>query len=470
MVRRRPKLYEDSGTERTPSEQEQSVAETLGGRRQPGSGSSDYAKGDVKQANFLIECLVPDTQVMIDRGEFKPISEISVGDKVIDDLGNYRAVTNVFVRQYEGELVCVSPSGDSRVIRMTPEHPVLVFDDYRMRSLFVKAGDLSGAGYVFWSAVVNGEAEARVSCKPRQPHGRRKEFPDDVEVDGDLARFCGLFVAEGHICQKKVFFTLHVDETGVSDDLSKVGLRVFLDGGAETVLEDRSVRRREFYNASLAEFLGQHCGNGSYNKRVPDFVLRGSELVKRQFLLGLFSGDGYFCDSSIGLTTVSWTLAYQVRDMLLSLGVASGVGPGSKTSAQVRVFGGEMTKFADIVGFGTGRGECRKGRYFCAPEGRGMFSRFSVSRELYSGPVFNLEVEDREVFVCGSVAVHNCKKTVKKSLRIEGSWLVKITREAQAVGKEPALHFEIQGCDDPMLEREWVAVPMSVFKRMVEDD
>lgn len=63
-----------------------------------------------------------------------------------------------------------------------------------------------------------------------------------------------------------------------------------------------------------------------------------------------------------------------------------------------------------------------------------------------------------------------CKKTDKKSIRIEGAWLGKITREAMAAGREPALEFEIQGCEDPLLEREWVAVPMSVFKRLLEDD
>ena len=66
-----------------------------------------------------------------------------------------------------------------------------------------------------------------------------------------------------------------------------------------------------------------------------------------------------------------------------------------------------------------------------------------------------------------------CKQTIHASLRVEGKWLAKITREAAQAGREPALEFEILGCDDPMLEREWIAVPMSVFRRMIntsEDD
>lgn len=62
------------------------------------------------------------------------------------------------------------------------------------------------------------------------------------------------------------------------------------------------------------------------------------------------------------------------------------------------------------------------------------------------------------------------KQTIHASLRIEGKWLAKITREAAQAGREPALEFEIHGCNDPMLEREWVAVPMSVFRRLIDTE
>jgi hypothetical protein len=61
-----------------------------------------------------------------------------------------------------------------------------------------------------------------------------------------------------------------------------------------------------------------------------------------------------------------------------------------------------------------------------------------------------------------------CKKTIHASLSVKGAWLDKITKEAQASGKEPALAIEIQGMDSNFAERDWVAVPMSVFKRLLE--
>lgn len=62
-----------------------------------------------------------------------------------------------------------------------------------------------------------------------------------------------------------------------------------------------------------------------------------------------------------------------------------------------------------------------------------------------------------------------CKLTEAGSLRVQSAWLAKITRQALAAGKMPALAIEIQGGDeDPLLERDWVCVPMSCFKKLTE--
>lgn len=63
-----------------------------------------------------------------------------------------------------------------------------------------------------------------------------------------------------------------------------------------------------------------------------------------------------------------------------------------------------------------------------------------------------------------------CKQTIHASLSVKGAWLDKISKEAIAAGKEPALAIEIKGMTSNVAERDWVAVPMSVFKRLVDKD
>lgn len=98
-----------------------------------------------------------------------------------------------------------------------------------------------------------------------------------------------------------------------------------------------------------------------------------------------------------------------------------------------------------------------------------IFSRvFRSCTRYYDGPVFNFHVEDDERYVCGSMCVHNCKRTVHASLSVKKAWLDKIAAEAAAAGKEPALAIEIAGGpNDAHGERDWIAVPARVFRRLI---
>lgn len=63
------------------------------------------------------------------------------------------------------------------------------------------------------------------------------------------------------------------------------------------------------------------------------------------------------------------------------------------------------------------------------------------------------------------------KTTTGKSLPIELGWLVKITNEALATGKVPALLFSFvlpSGRPAPNCESEWVAVSLQTFKSLTE--
>lgn len=63
-----------------------------------------------------------------------------------------------------------------------------------------------------------------------------------------------------------------------------------------------------------------------------------------------------------------------------------------------------------------------------------------------------------------------CKKTEHGSLSVKKSWLVKISREAVAIQKEPALAIEIQGGpQDAVCERDWVLIPARLFKKLTEE-
>jgi hypothetical protein len=63
-----------------------------------------------------------------------------------------------------------------------------------------------------------------------------------------------------------------------------------------------------------------------------------------------------------------------------------------------------------------------------------------------------------------------CKKTEHASLSIKKSWLVKISKQAVAIQKEPALAIEIQGGpQDAVCDRDWVLIPARIFEKLTEE-
>jgi hypothetical protein len=59
------------------------------------------------------------------------------------------------------------------------------------------------------------------------------------------------------------------------------------------------------------------------------------------------------------------------------------------------------------------------------------------------------------------------KRTDKQSITVKAEWLSKIDHEAINVGKIPALAIEL-GSMNGFTENEWIAIPMSEFKKLLE--
>lgn len=55
-----------------------------------------------------------------------------------------------------------------------------------------------------------------------------------------------------------------------------------------------------------------------------------------------------------------------------------------------------------------------------------------------------------------------------RSMTVKAEWLEKITAQASAVGKDPAIEIRIPGAQGLGVEKDWVMVPASVFQRLIE--
>lgn len=88
-------------------------------------------------------------------------------------------------------------------------------------------------------------------------------------------------------------------------------------------VEEKSVRIFGIKGYKFLEyFIGRDLNSGSAKKHIPTCVLQAPKEYVCAFLRGLFEGDGGFEGKKLTYTTISRQLAFELRTVLLNLGIA----------------------------------------------------------------------------------------------------------------------------------------------------
>ena len=118
----------------------------------------------------------------------------------------------------------------------------------------------------------------------------------------ELIRFIGYYVSEGSLNDSNnICFT--VAEKSLKSDMEYCIKKVFPN--VTYRYEDGLI---VFTSKPIATFLREVCGKGALNKKIPNFVLFGSEDIVKEFLSAYLSGDGSVKDGHILCYTESKSL------------------------------------------------------------------------------------------------------------------------------------------------------------------
>lgn len=223
-------------------------------------------------------------------------------------------------------------------------HPVLVLRDGQHR--WVESQDLVEGDYL----CVDRRVQDFPETEPRLPDG-----PGPDRMSPDLARFLGYYVGEGGLTNKYQVRITQCPETNpeVHQDI----LRLFKDlfGKSPTDLN-----KSEIYvgDVRLRRWLAE-AGFGyvrSLDREIPSCLLRATRASSREFLRGLFEGEGHAGRSHIEFSTASETLGKQVQIMLLRFGVVSRRAPKKirgrdHTYWRITICGRDAEVFRERIGF-----------------------------------------------------------------------------------------------------------------------
>ncbi|QKY16458.1 DNA polymerase domain-containing protein [Halorubrum sp. CBA1229] len=199
----------------------------------------------------------------------------------------------------------------------------------------VPKADVGETGYVFTAAEFEEHREYVESvCETSYVHREsgRKWIPRTYDGD-DFLELLAWYVTEGNVytSEEKQFgdnlrgsaTTVQIAQDAVADggDSDHETIGQLLDRmGLDYYVDDRSY---QFTSELLGDLLRDCCGDGSFEKRIPDRVFEANTAQKRAFLETLIDGDGDRQTGSWRYTTSSERLRDDVLRLCAHLGLTA---------------------------------------------------------------------------------------------------------------------------------------------------
>jgi flavin-dependent dehydrogenase len=393
-------------------------------------------------------CLAPDSPIVC-QNSVKPIQEVKVGDEVLTSMG-WIPVAGTSVRQFDGELVSITPAMLNYAIRLTPDHLVRVWNpktgeswknaedlvrstntgrrrgDYLVfplpkAKLSLEQLDISeycdgvrDGDYIYLGIKrqSNGGRTAdgsytRTMGFAKDPKGTRLQAK--IKLDSDFLELCGWYVSEGctkrgHVVISNTNGKIVTRITELIDRLGYQWLRLDRKSGGRK----KARRDIEITNSLLGMVFSKCFGVGAHSKKLPFWAHNLSREQKIALLTGMYLGDGNLEHRKGGrsrnrsYTTVSRSLAVDLWVLLAGIQVVGSIKFSNKRNAWGVIVSGHQAGF---LGENLVKSKQDQNDGFLIGDDCIYLGIKKLGREKYSGPVYDLNSagDFTPLF-----SVHNC--------------------------------------------------------------
>ena len=268
----------------------------------------------------------------------KNIEDVKKGDFVLTKNKKYELVTDLFSKTEEKKIFTVKPFG-SLSFRITDNHKVFVCEkakrkifDVDLNDMFeVKSQDLDKSKHLLLEPINNSVKDFKVIdmvdyfpdtngwvfddefyWNIRWSEKRYKRF---VKIDESFCRFIGNFVADGSYSGGVAFNKNRKDLISMS--------KGYLEGLGVNVRNNKVNGNGfsfDFCCIPFQNFLKNNVKKGT-NKQLPDFCMFLNPVLQREIFEFYRQSDGAIVRNNLITATISKKLAYQMRNILLRLGI-----------------------------------------------------------------------------------------------------------------------------------------------------
>ncbi len=412
-------------------------------------------------------CLLPDTKILMNDGGQVDIQNLKVGNYVISHTGRANKVKDLFVYDLDEDIVAIKAKLPALELKLTADHKVLavrhkmckvknikptickptcrrycknkLWQEYKLE--WIEAAKLEKNDFLVYSRPkITPKKETQLfdlaTMIPKKGNLKynneniwyevgsnkiiQKRINRFIELDEKVARLLGYYVSEGWARTKEreamIGFGFSKDEENKCREVQEL-MKTAFDLDSKIVPHKKKNSYQVLgYSKIVAEFLECLCGKYARNKRVPEAVFNSPDKIKREFLTGLFLGDGSNKEKMrIAYDSVSLNLVSQVKMLLSSLGIISSIkirnyrNSNWNDSYKLRISGRQLFYFNEI--FRDFKANIKEQNFYrndtFIDENYVYFSMQSISTQRYKGKVYDISVERDSTFIANDVVVHN---------------------------------------------------------------
>lgn len=374
----------------------------------------EYPVKDPPFGLYIAGCLTPGEKVQTQRGLVN-VEEVKVDDLLFNKSGEYVPIRSIqLYDKINEDTYRIKPAGSFRTTNFTSEHPI-----WTGNRGFVKASELTTNDWleipnVYWSDF------------------EMYRWVSHDEKARKLAYFYGLFTGDGFTNINRNSYDIYM-----SIGKDEIELAQFYDKLVEELFDRKCIhihknkeQSRRFTHKALVQMLDSAVGISAYNKRVPEWIKKGSYEVKLGFLQGFLDSDGsVFYDRNkirVNFTSVNLELLEDIQDILFGLEIRNSIvihqketvsrqGIHSLQSYRINICGADNLKLAldpvfesrkiQLLKKSNPNAKCQMGIKFM--NGSVWLKVNKINKSSYTGVVYNFEC-DTHTFGCRCIMTHNC--------------------------------------------------------------
>jgi len=410
-------------------------------------------------------CFTDGCRVLMGNGTYKNIEDVCIGDNVITHAGKVQKVTKVMKEPYNDKILDIKVLGHNDKFSVTPGHAIYSLSERinsRRTSLirdntgvvirdigvswalshdlnendFVVSrhcfNDVSGIDSIVLSDYYSGIYlindgiiyPARISRKGNKfIDGMAKGVPNCLDLDGDLMKLFGYYLAEG-CCSKKngIRFTVHRSEMKAGEIGSDIVNIVKNKFGIEPKIQNKpsciNAVDIQFFSNILVDLFSKWFNTRSFNKYIPEWLLSIHPDLQYHLLVGFIKGDGTkFSNGDIRIEVASQDLTDQIKFIADRCGLhftsfAKRNINGNKSSTIIYdnisfVASHNKKLVKDVSGIDVN--EAKTFNYLKKNENK-LHKISKITEKHHDGYVYNLEVENDHSYVVNGIVVHNCEE------------------------------------------------------------